>query len=45
MNMHVFMNQKLLVIESNVEWAVPYWTERKRLRTEHSITWKFVEKK
>jgi len=26
------MNQKLLVVETNMAWAVPYWVERKRLR-------------
>lgn len=27
--MLVFFNNKLIVIESNLEWALPYWKRRK----------------
>jgi hypothetical protein len=28
--MKVFFSGKLIVIETNLAWALPYWTERKR---------------
>lgn len=28
--MRVFLNNRLIVIETNLAWALPYWTERKR---------------
>lgn len=37
--MRVFFNGRLIVVESNVEWALPYWTERKRM--DKRITWTF----
>jgi len=44
MNMHVFMNGSLIVIESNIAYAVPYWEKRKSIRRSDNIhiTWKFV---
>jgi hypothetical protein len=36
--MKVFFNGRLIVVESNLAWALPYWTARKRLNK--SITWK-----
>lgn len=35
--MNVFYSGRLLVIETNVAWALPYWTERKR--HDKNITW------
>lgn len=35
--MRVFFNGRLIVVESNVEWALPYWTERRRM--DKRITW------
>jgi hypothetical protein len=35
--MRVFFNGRLIVVESNVEWALPYWAERKRMNKR--ITW------
>jgi len=44
MNMHVFMGGELLVIESNIDWAIPYWENRRALRRLENIyiTWKFI---
>jgi hypothetical protein len=44
MNMHIFVGPKNphatpVVIETNLAWAIPYWTERKRLNP--LINWKF----
>lgn len=38
--MKVYFNKRLIVIESNIEWAIIYWTERKRLN--NSITFKII---
>ena len=27
--MYVYMGKSLIVIETNIAWAVPYWTERR----------------
>jgi hypothetical protein len=35
--MRVFFSKRLIVVESNVAWALPYW-ERRRLMDER-ITW------
>ena len=40
--MKVFFNGRLIVVESNIEWALIYWAERKRLNK--SITWKIEGK-
>jgi hypothetical protein len=31
MNLYVYLNNTLIVIESNLAFAVPYWAARKRL--------------
>ena len=36
--MKVFFNGRLIVVESNLAWALPYWEGRKKLNK--SITWK-----
>jgi hypothetical protein len=40
--MTVFLNGKQIVIETNITWALPYWTERKRVREQDGvrITWR-----
>jgi hypothetical protein len=40
--MTVFLNGKQIVIETNIAWALPYWTERKRVREKDGvrITWR-----
>jgi len=37
--MHVYFSGRLIVIETNLEWAVPYWNDRKAL--DKRITWEF----
>ena len=27
--MNVYYRKRLIVVESNLEWAIPYWTKRK----------------
>ena len=29
--MLVYYNKRLIVVESNVGWALPYWTKRKQM--------------
>lgn len=41
MNLHVFIKGKQVVVETNLEFAIPYWTQRQALRPELHIT--FVE--
>jgi hypothetical protein len=36
--MKVFFNGRLIVVESNLAWALPYWESRKKLNK--AITWK-----
>ena len=36
--MKVYVNGKLIVVETNVAWALPYWEKRKKLNPK--ITWK-----
>lgn len=36
-HLHVYFNRRLIVIETNLAWALPYWTKRKQFNT--SITW------
>lgn len=38
--MKVYFNKRLIVVESNLAWALPYWQKRKQLN--NSITWEFV---
>jgi hypothetical protein len=40
--MKVFFNGQLIVVESNIAWALLYWTERKRFNK--SISWKIEGK-
>lgn len=39
-HMYVYVNRRLIVVESNMEFAIPYWAERKQ--NNKQITWKFV---
>ena len=36
--MNVYLNGKLIVVESNIALALPYWTKRKQINK--SITWR-----
>ena len=36
--MTVFLNGKQIVVETNIAWALPYWTERQRMN--EGITWR-----
>jgi hypothetical protein len=35
--MTVYLNGRLIVVETNVAWALPYWRKRKELNK--NITW------
>lgn len=37
MRMYVYINEKLIVVETNLAWALPYWKQRKALHKH--ITW------
>ncbi len=39
--MRVYFDGRLIVVETNVAWALPYWTKRKQQdkRITWSITW------
>ena len=37
--MIVYLSGKQIVIETNLAWALPYWTKRKQQN--ENITWKF----
>ena len=39
-HMYVYVNRRLIVVESNMEFAIPYWAKRKQ--NNKQITWKFV---
>lgn len=41
--MNVYLNGRLIVIESNVAWALPYWRARKHINPK--ITWHFRDAK
>ena len=41
--MQVFVKGKLIVVETNLAWAMPYWTERQRLNPDAKITWRIEE--
>jgi hypothetical protein len=41
--MRIFVKGKLIVVETNLAWAVPYWAERQRLNPEAKITWQIAE--
>lgn len=36
--MKVYVNGRLVVVETNVAWALPYWRKRKALN--NKITWR-----
>jgi hypothetical protein len=38
--MKVYYNRQLIVVETNVRWALPYWAERRRLNK--GIRWDFT---
>ena len=38
--MNVYVGRRLIVVETNKEFAVPYWTERKRMNKQ--IRWEIV---
>lgn len=38
--MKVYFSKRLIVVESNTAWALPYWQARKQL--DDRITWEFV---
>ena len=38
--MQVFYAGRLIVVETNVAWALPYWAKRKQL--DKAITWRFT---
>lgn len=40
-HMHVYYNKQLIVIETNMAWAIPYWEERRRL--DKKVTYEIVE--
>ena len=40
-HMHVYVNGRLVVIETNIAWALPYWQKQRSLRERDGtrITW------
>ena len=36
--MKVYFNKRLIVVETNVEWALPYWQARRAMNPQ-AITW------
>jgi len=38
--MRVYFNKRLIVIETNLKWALPYWQNRKTSNSQ--ITWEFL---
>ena len=39
--MRVYINGELTVIETNLDFAVPYWEHRRRVRPDLRIRWVF----
>jgi hypothetical protein len=39
--MKVYFNKRLIVVESNVAWALPYWQTRKAM-SPTAITWEMI---
>ena len=35
--MRVYFNKRLIVVESNIQWALPYWQRRRQ--SDKRITW------
>lgn len=44
MTMRVYVNGKLVVVETNLAYAIPYWEARKRIREKDGvrITWEVI---
>jgi hypothetical protein len=45
MRMYVYLNKKLIVVETNLAWALPYWTQRKAMNKRaggSNITWRMT---
>jgi hypothetical protein len=38
--MYIYLDKKRFIVETNVEWALPYWTKRKQINDK--ITWEFI---
>jgi len=38
--MRVYYQKRLIIVETNVAWALPYWVGRKLL--DNHITWEFT---
>lgn len=38
--MKVYFSKRLIVVETNVAWALPYWTARRK--SNPKITWEMV---
>jgi len=38
-HMYVYVNNRLITVESNMEFAISYWTKRKQMNKR--ITWEF----
>ena len=43
-HMQIYVNGEHTITETNIEWALPFWQERKRIRERDGlrITWRFV---
>lgn len=41
MKMSVYLGKKLICVETAIDWAVPYWTQRKRMNPR--ISWVITE--
>jgi hypothetical protein len=41
--MKVYFSGRLIVVETNVQWALPYWTKRKVM--DKRIGWKMIRGK
>lgn len=39
MKMYVYMNRRMIVVETNLAWAIPYWAKRKQ--NNPNLTWAF----
>ena len=39
--MNVYLNGRLIIVETNIAWALPYWTQRKQINDK--ITWKIAK--
>lgn len=41
-SLHVYVNGNLTVIESNLEFAIPFWEKQARLRPDVKFRWEVV---